>query len=600
MGELLHYRFEAWAAEHPSATALVIPDPLDILASARATRVSFAALDAASEALAAAIAGQIPLPGPPDALLSLAPSPNSVNPFATVGICCRGGSPHGVLCVLAALKAGVPYVPLDPASGAERLLFLITDARVALVVTEDAVLADELSDGRLDDSMPTLAADRFATQYFPGTTYAPSVPACASAALALKAARAPRELFRSPDDAAYVLYTSGSTGTPKGVLGPHRPMLSRVQWALAAYPFKTESDPADVVCHKTALGFVDSIFEILGPLSSGVPLVVAPPASRADPGLLLGLLATYGVTRLILVPSLLRVLIALADDDLAFSSPSNIGRGLGCRLPLLTQWTTSGEALSFDLMESFFRAHPGAQYLLNLYGSTECAADVTGAEFRPEGEDSIILKKDVLSAEDVALVAVRRRSTAFNSIAPIGFPLGGCGVLVLDPDSLQEVPRPRFGEEHLATGEVAPTSADAEGVGEVIVFGRHLAAGYLGRPELTDAAFVWLSEKLIPGPLVANGSIMRRFELLSPSYAAAAEDVAAEAAAATATTPTLDGGRVDPLTPLEVPSGGNPFRCFRTGDFGFLNQKGSLCFVGRRDQMVRRFSLFYYRCRISF
>lgn len=104
----------------------------------------------------------------------------------------------------------------------------------------------------------------------------------------------------------------------------------------------------------------------------GVPLLIAPAASKADPSLLVSLLAHHRVTRLILVPSLLRVFLALAAETPEVLTPIaeskdqpeiRIERGghrglLGTLLPDLKYWTTSGEALTYDLMAQFFAAAP--------------------------------------------------------------------------------------------------------------------------------------------------------------------------------------------------------------------------------------------------
>ena len=71
---------------------------------------------------------------------------------------------------------------------------------------------------------------------------------------------------------AYVLYTSGSTGRPKGVLGLHRGIVNRLAWMWRAYPFAA----AEVGCQKTSLNFVDSVWELFGPLLQGVPTVIIP------------------------------------------------------------------------------------------------------------------------------------------------------------------------------------------------------------------------------------------------------------------------------------------------------------------------------------
>src|SRR5690606_24544724 len=100
------------------------------------------------------------------------------------------------------------------------------------------------------------------------------------------------------DEAAYVFYTSGSTGRPKGIAPPHRQLLNRLEWMWREYPFA----PDEVSCQKTALSFVDSLWELLGPLLRGVPSVILPDDAVRDPRALVGELRRHGVTRLWLVP----------------------------------------------------------------------------------------------------------------------------------------------------------------------------------------------------------------------------------------------------------------------------------------------------------
>src|SRR5262249_29011329 len=163
----------------------------------------------------------------------------------------------------------------------------------------------------------------------------------------------------APDPLAYVIYTSGSTGRPKGVLGPHRAMLSRFDWMWQTFPFAAD----ELCCSKTALNFVDSIWEMFGGLLKGVPSVIADDATARDPLALLDLLATRRVTRLILVPSLLAALIDAA-------------RHTRIRLEALRYVTSSGELLPSNLGRRIGELAPNAT-LLNLYGSSEMAADAT-------------------------------------------------------------------------------------------------------------------------------------------------------------------------------------------------------------------------------
>ena len=74
------------------------------------------------------------------------------------------------------------------------------------------------------------------------------------------------------DNPAYLIYTSGSTGTPKGVLGLHRGAVNRFHWMWQTYPFKAH----EICCQKTSLSFVDSVWEIFGPLLQGIPTVIIP------------------------------------------------------------------------------------------------------------------------------------------------------------------------------------------------------------------------------------------------------------------------------------------------------------------------------------
>src|SRR5262249_25489173 len=109
----------------------------------------------------------------------------------------------------------------------------------------------------------------------------------------------------SSEDRMYVIYTSGSTGTPKGVEGTHRASINRFSWMWQTYPFAEN----EICCQKTFLGFVDSIWEIFGPLLRGIPSVILSDEAILDPTQLVSLLSSHAVTRIVLVPSLLRIIL---------------------------------------------------------------------------------------------------------------------------------------------------------------------------------------------------------------------------------------------------------------------------------------------------
>src|SRR5205807_4082361 len=143
-------------------------------------------------------------------------------------------------------------VPLDPSYPPQRLSFMVKDSGAEIIIVQRSFAsklpahnARELClDSDWKENAGRRAESRCSVQLAAGQV----------------------------DDAAYVLYTSGSTGTPKGVQGTHRACLNRFAWMWRAYPFQA----GEVCCQKTNLGFVDSVWEIFGPLVAGVPKVVIP------------------------------------------------------------------------------------------------------------------------------------------------------------------------------------------------------------------------------------------------------------------------------------------------------------------------------------
>jgi amino acid adenylation domain-containing protein len=303
-----------------------------------------------------------------------------------------------VVALLAIFKAGGAYVPLDPAYPDDRLRFMLADSGAAVLVTQ------EKDGGRIANfAGKRVLIDRMLR-----------IPSGAAGNLK-KYARA--------SNAACVIYTSGSTGTPKGVVAPHRGALNRFAWMWRRYPFGAD----EKVCQKTSLSFVDSVWEIFGALLRGVPTAIVPNSAAKDPELLVDYLSEHRVTRLVLVPSLLKEILERFDASE--------------RLRGLKYCFSSGEALPAELARKFRETLPSCR-LINLYGSSEVAGDVAYYEI---GNDDP--KKSI----------------------PIGRPVDNTQVYLLD-DQMQPVP---------------------VGVrGEIYVGGENLARGYLDRPELTADRFI--------------------------------------------------------------------------------------------------------------
>ncbi|NSC20090.1 amino acid adenylation domain-containing protein [Streptomyces albus subsp. chlorinus] len=254
-----------------------------------------------------------------------------VAPGDRVGVC-LDRSADLVVTLLAVLRTGAAYVPMDPAYPAERLAYTTEDAGVFLVVTEAAQFP-EREGLRL---VSPAALDRPAAS-----------PGPAPAGL-------------SADDAAYVIYTSGSTGRPKGVVVPHR----NVAALLAA----TEDDfglgERDVwtLFHSSAFDF--SVWEIWGCLMTGGRLVVVPYWASRDPARFAGLLESERVTVLSQTPSAFAQLMARDRE-----------RGLDGAVRLVV---FGGEPLDTRPLRFWLDRHPERECrLVNMFGITETTVHVT-------------------------------------------------------------------------------------------------------------------------------------------------------------------------------------------------------------------------------
>ena len=267
-----------------------------------------------------------------------------VGPEVRVGICAER-SPELVVGLLAILEAGGAYVPLDPSYPAERLTFLLEDALVPVLLTQER--------------LRSLLGDCSGV-----------VVLCLDAPEADIAEAGPEQPGESAglDNLAYVIYTSGSTGRPKGAMNTHQGIVNRLLWMQEAYGLT----PEDRVLQKTPFSFDVSVWEFFWPLLVGARLVLARPEGHKDPDYLVRLIREEGITHLHFVPSMLQAFLAAEGVE-------------ECRS--LRRVMTSGEALPPDVVARFFaRLGPLGVELHNLYGPTEAAVDVTAYPCRPGDE----------------------------------------------------------------------------------------------------------------------------------------------------------------------------------------------------------------------
>ncbi|MEV0728020.1 amino acid adenylation domain-containing protein [Polymorphospora sp. NPDC050346] len=243
-----------------------------------------------------------------------------------------------VVALVAVLKSGAAYVPVDPGYPADRIAYLLADAHAELLLTASVVV------GVLPAvDTPVLVLDD---------------PATAAALEAATATPTPP----GPANPAYVIYTSGSTGRPKGVVVPHAGIVNRLLWMQDRYGLTAD----DRVLQKTPSSFDVSVWEFFWPLLTGATLVLARPEGHRDAAYLAGVIRDRGITTIHFVPSMLD----------AFLGHPGVADGAAPRRVIC-----SGEALGPALRDRFFELFDTE--LHNLYGPTEASVDVTSWQCAP-------------------------------------------------------------------------------------------------------------------------------------------------------------------------------------------------------------------------
>ena len=359
-------------------------------------------------------------------------------------------SPWAPIAMLAVLRAGAAYVPLDPAYPAARLRDMLdqVSARGAPIILTTSSSAGRLPAGTGPAAATIIELDR-------------AWPAIATSAASPAAPDTPPAI--TPDSLAYVIFTSGSTGRPKGVMIAHRGLANLVAAQIDAFAIDADS----VELQFAPLSFDASVSEVFTALAAGATLCLAPRDELVPGPRLVELIRKHGVTVATLPPS-----------SLALLEPADF--------PGLRTIVSAGEACSAALVA---RWAPGRRFV-NAYGPTEVTVCATtgvcevdpGSPGEPSGPS-----------------APNGPSGSSGSAAPggpsarspgLGEALPGCTVHVLGADLVP-----------VARGQP----------GEIFVGGAGVARGYLGRPDLTAERFVPDAAARLPGArMYRTGDLARR------------------------------------------------------------------------------------------
>jgi amino acid adenylation domain-containing protein len=491
--------FAAQAARRPAAVA-VVSDSGDL---------SYGDLDAQANRLARHLLG------------------SGVKPEAPIGVCAERG-PHLAVALLAVLKAGGAYLPLDPGQPRERLALILEDAGCTTVLAEEG-LRGVLPDGSEKTALriiPLGAAEKrphprplshLPPTPPPGEGRQAETGAVGLAGLPSPGDReggagrgaggegpaepawhaesaAPPALPLLPEQLAYVIYTSGSTGRPKGIGLPHRVLLNLVTWQIGA-----SRDPAARTLQFAAPSFDVSLQETLATWCAGGTLVAAPEEARRDAGLLARLLREQRIERLFLPYVALRQLAEqMSEQAVAPFPPLPVeGGAMGeggqggedptARRPEplhLREVITAGERLQVTpQLRSFFHNLPACT-LHNHYGPSETHA----------------VTEHILTGDPAG----------WPTLPPVGRPIANTRAYLLG----------------VLDGAFRPVPVGTPG--ELLFGGEGLARGYVGRAD-------WTAERFVP-----------------------------------------DGV-----------SGESGARLYRTGDLARLRPDGAIEFLGRIDHQVK-------------
>uniref|UniRef100_A0A8R7UXH6 4-coumarate--CoA ligase n=1 Tax=Triticum urartu TaxID=4572 RepID=A0A8R7UXH6_TRIUA len=286
-----------------------------------------------------------------------------------------------VAAVLAVLRCGEAFLPLDPSWPEDRVRSAVSASNAVLVVSAGVSHEDDVLKG---SSCPVLR--------FNGDIR------CRQGSDDVEAGVGGDELVwpcerKRPRGFCYVMFTSGSTGRPKGVCGTEKGLLNRFLWMQRRNPLCLD----DVLLFKTSVSFVDHLQEFLSAVLTSTTLVIPPIDWRANPTSLANLIKAYRISRMTIVPSLMEIILPTLEKNIS------------CGYNSLKILVFSGEILSLVLWKRVREILPETT-IINLYGTTEVSGDCTFFDCKD--------LPAILECEEITSV-------------PIGFPIANCEVFLV-------------------------------------------------------------------------------------------------------------------------------------------------------------------------
>ncbi|ORA20397.1 non-ribosomal peptide synthetase [Mycobacterium arosiense] len=265
---------------------------------------------------------------------------NGVGPGALVGLSTRR-SIDLVVALVAIMKTGAGYFPIDPGYPPARKRFMLDDVQPPVVVATVEAL----------DTMPRVAGVELISLDDPQVRAVVNNDDVDPQSTNVR--------LPHPDDPMYLVFTSGSTGKPKGAVGTHRSMAARLDWQLRHYPPRT----VDVRLAQASITFLEGGMEMLAGLAAGATMILADDAEHRDPEALGDLMNRYSVAQVTAVPSLVSALVDSRPDAVRS----------------LSRLVCGGEPVSVSLLQRLVSvcADDGGTELLNNIGSTETSGAVS-------------------------------------------------------------------------------------------------------------------------------------------------------------------------------------------------------------------------------